>query len=215
MDRSSRVRRLITKTQSQSPIMRAHWFVNALLPPFYYNFLRIGTKAKDFENLIFTDEKLAKKARGQDKAVVVQSLVARNNRTLTRSPTFTNGYYWVSHDSLTSVDDRQYVQNILDEKFDATEDIGSLPNGLQAYFLTDGQGNTLDSANPDIAIDNESIDRIVRNGRSCIICHAVGIKSINDEVRSLTKKLQNREQVKLLIADKNDAIELMTYLARI
>jgi hypothetical protein len=196
---------LMDLAYSTSPIVRADWFIaNASLPPAYYDFLRVGKKKADYEKLIFSNEVLAKEARGQDKAVVVTSIVARNNRTLIRSPTFTNGYYWVSHDTLNSVDERQYVQNILDEQFDATEDIGSLPNGLQAYFLADKAGNRLDKADPDFAIDNTAIDRVVRNGRSCIICHAVGIRSIDDEVRNLTKKLQNKAQVALLIARKDD-----------
>lgn len=200
---------LIKATNSEFPVMRADWFiVNATLPPAYHEFLKLGDDIKDFERLIFTDTKLAEKARSQIKGVVVTSIVARNNRTLLRSPTFTNGYYWQSHDSLSSVDDRQYVQNILNEKFDATEDIGTLPNGLQAYFLTDGKGKRLDFANPDIAIDNTAVDRIVRTGRSCMICHSEGIKYIDDEIRTLTKKLQNKEAIKLLITNKDDAYRI-------
>jgi hypothetical protein len=196
---------LIRHTQAEAPILRADWFVaNVTVPPAYYDFLRLGNDIKDFDKLVFADEKKAEEARQQDKAVVVTSIVARNNRTLIRSPTFTSGYRWASHDSLNSVDDRQYVRNLLDEKFDATEDIGTLPNGLQAYFLTDGKGKRLDVANPDIAIDNTAVDRLVRTGRSCIICHAAGIIPIDDEVRALTKKLQNRESIKLLAVKHKD-----------
>lgn len=194
------------ETHAVSPILRADWFLaNAMLPPAYYDFLRLGKNIKDFENLLFANQELAQKARSQDKGIVVLSSVTRNNRTLLRSPTFTGGYYWISHDSLSSVEERQYVQNILNEKFDATEDIGSLPNGLQAYFLTDGVGARLDFANPDVAIDNGSIDRVVRNGRSCIVCHSDGIRPINDEIRALTKKLLDPNEIKLLITKKEDA----------
>ena len=200
---------LIHNTQSESPILRADWFiVNSTLAPAYYNFLGLGDNIKDFQKLVFADEKLAEQARSKDKAVVISSIVARNNRTLNRSPTFTGGYYWQSHDSLKSVDDRQYIQNLLNEKYDATEDIATLPNGLQAYFLTDGEGKRLDFANPDIAIDNTAHDRLVRTARSCIICHASGILPIADEVRTLTKKLQNQEQIKLLVTDKKDAFKI-------
>lgn len=193
-------------TCSKFPMFRIDWFIsNVILAPSYYDLLGIGQNSKDFAKLIFADEDLAKKAKSQDKAVVVASIVARNNRTLTRSPTFTGGYYWVSHDSLTSVNDRDYVKNLLDEKFDATEDIASLPNGLQVYFLTDGNGNRIDFANPDIAVDHTAVDKIVRTGRSCIICHADGIRPINDEVRLLTKKLQDPKQIRLLISREADA----------
>jgi hypothetical protein len=197
---------LSTMAQSEAPIVRADWFiVNATLPPAYYDFLGLGKKLKDFENLVFTNEELAKKARSQDKAVVIQSIVARNNRTMIRSPTFTNGYYWSTHDSKKSVDDRRYMQNFLDEKFDATEDIGTLPNGLQAYFLTDGAGNRLDEADLNIAIDNSNVDRVVRSGRSCITCHGEGIKPIADEIRTLNTKLKNFESIRLLIPNEKDA----------
>lgn len=200
---------LAKQTESNFPIFRADWFIsNASIPPAYYDFLKLGNNTKDFENLVFADDKLATKARSQDKAVVVTSMVARNNRTLTRSPTFTGGYYWISHDTLKSVDDRNYMHFLLDENFDATEDIATLSNGLQAYFLTDGKGNRLDFANPDIAIDNISSDRLVRTGRSCMICHAEGIRPLQDEVRALTKRLQNREQVQLLITRKEDAYRI-------
>ncbi len=200
---------LIKWTQSESPMLRADWFIaNVSLPPAYYDFLRLGKNQKDFENLIFADQEKAAKARSQDKGIVVTSIVARNNRTLLRSPTFTNGYYWLSHDSKTSVDDRQYIQNILNEKFDATEDIGSLPNGLQAYFLTNGAGERIDVADPDIAIDNTAVDRLVRSGRSCMVCHSDGIRPIDDEIRSLTKKLQNKNEVKLLVVKKEDAYKI-------
>lgn len=202
------IENLVKLTNSVGPIVRADWFITyALLPPIYYDFLRLGTDRADFQKLVFTDEKLAEKAKSQYKGVMIQSMVARNNRTLLRSPTFTNGYYWVSHDALKSVDDRKYIQNFLDEKFDATEEIGTLPNGLQAYFVTaliNGKFVRQDFANPDVAIDHTAVDRVVRTGRSCIICHAEGIKPIEDEVRTLTKKLLDKEQVKLLVAKEND-----------
>lgn len=200
---------LMKYTQSNSPIMRADWFItNASVPPAYYNFLKLDKTVKSFENLIFANETLAKKAKSQHKAVVVTSMVTRNNRTLTRSPTFTGGYYWKSHDSLKSTGTRKYLQNILREKFDATEDIGTLPNGLQAYFLTNGQGERLDKADPDIAIDNIAHDRVVRSGRSCIICHAEGIRPLQDEVRTLNKQFQNRDTVRLLITEEKDAYKV-------
>jgi hypothetical protein len=196
-------------TCSHFPIFRADWFIaNVIVPPAYYDFLRLGNKAADFDKLIFADEELARKARSQDKAVVIASIVARNNRTLNRSPTFTSGYVWKSHDSLKSVDNRDYVKFILDENFDATEDIGSLPNGLQAYFLTDGKGNRLDVANPDIAIDFTAADKLVRTGRSCMICHSDGIRPISDEIRTLTRTLQNPKQVQLLVSRKEDAYRI-------
>jgi hypothetical protein len=203
------IAQLTAATNSEVPILRADWFVvNATLPPAYYNFLELGNKEADFQKLVFADVKLAEKARSQFKAVAVTSVVARNNRTLTRSPTFTDGYYWESHDSLKSIDDRNYLLNFLNEKFDAKEIIGTLPNGLQAYFVTDGAGNRVDFADPNVATDYTSVDRIVRTGRSCMICHSEGIKPIEDNVRLLNRKLQNLESIKLLITDEKQAYQV-------
>lgn len=196
---------LCAGTRSDFPMFRADWFiVNATVEPAYHLFLGFGDNIKDFENLVFANEDLAKKAKSQMKGVVVKSSVARNNRTLTRSPTFTGGYYWISHDTLKSIDDRNYVQNILDEKFDATEVIATLPNGLQAYFVGDDKGKRLDKADNEIATDHMLADKIVRNGRSCIYCHAPGINPIQDEVRTLNTKLQNRSSVELRILKEKD-----------
>ena len=67
-----------------------------------------------------------------------------------------------------------------------------MPNRLQAYFLTDGKGNRIDAANTDIAIDLTAVDKVVRSGRSCMICHADGIRPINDN-RIFNVKLQENK----------------------
>ncbi len=203
------IAQLIQLTNSEVPILRADWFIiNATLPPAYYNFLRLGNKEADFENLVFANRELAEKAKSQHKAVVVQSMIARNNRTLLRSPTFTNGYIWASRDVLNSINAKNFLINFLDEKFDASEIIGTLPNGLQAYFVSDGNGNRLDFANPDVAVDNTAVDRIVRTGRSCMVCHSEGIKPIEDNIRLLNRKLSNLESVKLLVTDEEQAYKV-------
>lgn len=200
---------LVRHTGTDFPIFRADWFiVNASVPPAYYNLLNVGKKLADFEKLIFADEALAAKARSQTKGVAVTSSVARNNRTLTRSPTFTGGYYWISHDTLKSTDDRDYVRIILDEKFDVAEVIASLPNGLQAYYLADAQGNRQDAAPTDVAIDSTSYDKTVRNGRSCMICHNTGIHPIDDEIRRLTEKLTDADKVSLFTTIKEEQYRL-------
>lgn len=178
------------ESHTEFPVFRADWFIaNVVVPPAYYNFLAVGDTLKDFEALVFANTAQSEKARSQVKAVVVKSSVARNNRTLTRSSTLNApyNYYWRSHDTLASRGDRDYPKNPLDEKFDATEDIATLPNGLQAYFLSNQEGKRQDAAPTDIAIDSTAVDKTVRPGRSCMICHAEGIRPINDYIRLTTK----------------------------
>jgi len=59
-----------------------------------------------------------------------------------------------------------------------------LPNGLQAYFLANGQGQRLDAAPIEIVSDrHQPEDPVIRNGRSCMVCHYDGTRSFKDEVR--------------------------------
>lgn len=192
-------------TKSEFPVLRADWFTtNAIQPPAYYKFFKLGNNLKDFEKLVGANLDESLRLRGADKAMVVTSSVARNNRTITRSGTLNGGYIWITNDSLKSVDDRQYAVNLLNAKFDATEVLATLPNRLYVWFLTDGAGKRVDFANPDVAIDSTAADKIVRCGRSCMICHSDGIRPIEDEVRKITELLTNKAQVRLLVPDKKD-----------
>lgn len=198
---------LTAATKTDHPILRADWFLAmASWAPLYYDFLGLGKTSKDFEALVFADEELARKAHAQVKGVVTFSPVALHNRTLTRTPTLgraVGGYYWESHDTNKSIADRDYINVLLDEKFDATEVIATLRNGLQAYFLTDANGNRLDVAVAGIAQDHETglQDHQVFSGRNCMTCHAKGIRPIDDEVRALADM---RKQLTLLVADGDE-----------
>lgn len=189
------------------PIFRADWFAYfASLAPSYYELtLGVANTEAEFDKIIYADEKTAERARVQTKGVVKFSTVAQKNRTLTRTPTINGtfgGYKWKSHDTLTSVNDRDYMNVLLDEKFDAQEIIANLSNGLQCYFLTDGKGKRLDVAAIDIAADKESRyrDPQVWAARNCIVCHAQGLRDINDRVRGLSQN-----QISLQVVDPKQA----------
>src|SRR5207247_5140073 len=70
-----------------------------------------------------------------------------------------------------------------DFRHDGGEIIFSLPNGLQAYFLSDRQGRRIDKGPTAIVSDPRRPDRAVENGLSCIACHARGILEKTDQVR--------------------------------
>jgi hypothetical protein len=199
-------------TQSESPIVRADWFITyATLAPAYYNFLNLGNKLEDFQKLVFTDLKLAEKARSQDRAVIVMSGISRNNRRLRRSPTFTGGYYWETFDVLNSIKGNKALVNLLDNRQDASEYIGTLPNGLQAYFLANAEGVRQDEAPSNIVVDNTAVDRVVRSARSCIVCHSEGIKTFEDEVRALSKWNPKYDSIQLLITKEQDAYDVKDF----
>jgi hypothetical protein len=177
-------------TQSEFPILEARWFVaNALLPPAYQRLLGVKDLKGFQEQVRFRrrDDDLA--IRG---AVLISSEVAIHNRSLLRTPTVL-GYYWSSLDFNSSVAGADVLANVLGERFDASEIIASGPNGLQQYFLINGQGQPIDFADPNVAIDRSTSweNKLVWCGLSCAICHSKGLKPFQDDVRRLADASKN------------------------
>lgn len=212
-DRGKAMEELIQRTGTQYPILRADWFITyALWAPRYYDLLGLGGNAnlRDFQAKV-------KVRAAADSDVTLAGAVVKppkelrvtlNNRVVLFVPatSFHGAYYWQTNDSRKSTDERQYMNTFLDflktlrgihpsikkVKFaDATEDIGCLLNGLQAYFLSDGDGNRLDVAAIDIARDRESrySDVQVWSARNCITCHTRGLRPMQDAVRTFSKDL--------------------------
>lgn len=171
-----------------SPILRADWFiVNATLPPFYYDLLRLK-KLDDAKELALFDVRAERFT--QTKATVVFSgsdgiarRVARNNRILERVQTVF-GAWWETFDFKTSIKQQNVVHNFLTEKRDGGEIIFTLPNGLQGYFLVDAKDNRVDEVPIDIAVDSLAQDARVRNGRSCIWCHSQGMQPFKSDFKA-------------------------------
>ena len=61
----------------------------------------------------------------------------------------------------------------------------NLPNGLQAYYVTNASGFRLDDAPINIVSNPAASDPTVRNGLSCFGCHTEGMKTFEDEVRAV------------------------------
>lgn len=222
---------VLALTGTDHPILRGDWFVSySLWAPRYYDLLGLGGNAdiKDFQKLLKV--RAAEDADVSRAGIVVRpprsSGVALNNRFIffITSANDYGSYYWQTNDSKTSTDGRQYLNVLIDflkvqrgvtkqgkddkKFFDATEDIGTLRNGLQAYFLTDGAGKRLDKADADIAIDRYSRyqDSQVWSARNCITCHTQGIKSVPEAVRDFSKG-----RIGLLVVD-DDAKKTNTTL---
>lgn len=154
-----------------------------------------------------------------------RSQVSQGNRVIERIPLDDKGgYYWKSFDFNS---DRKQVNAVLNPadvfraplgpqhyglttdprlrfRADGGEIIFSLPNGLQAYMLTDGQGKRLDKAPFDVVQDKRHPRRTILAGVSCMSCHADGLNSlgIKDEVGPLADDVapltRDRETIKML-----------------
>ncbi len=184
---------LASFTKSSIPIIRADWFIYQTAiqkdrKVGYYDLLGLGKKEKDFQNLIAADIGAVKRLRLEQRAIVSSSSVTLNNRTLRRLKTLT-GPYWISEDYSNNVENKNAIRLLDDTKYDATEQYGTLPNGLFTFWLGDSNGNRQDTAPDFIASDSESpsTDRRVHVGLSCIRCHVEGIRPINDVIRKIYK----------------------------
>ena len=91
---------------------------------------------------------------------------------------------------------------------DGGEAIFNLPNGLQGYYLVDASGFRLDEAPINIVSNPAASDPTVRNGLSCIGCHTEGMKTLEDQVRSVIESNPNppynKAQALRLYVEKSD-----------
>lgn len=178
--------------QSQVPLVRLDWFLHEIAVPNdrgtgYYDWLSLGNKEADFQALIGADVKKARELRKEVRAIVARSTVTLNDRAMGRVPTLT-GIYWFTQDFAASTEKKNTLR-VLDPDFDpdASEQYGTLPNGLFAFWLQNGKGERQDTAPDNIASDGQSrgTDRRVRTGLSCVRCHLEGIRPINDWARKV------------------------------
>ena len=191
LDEDSRALQDLTETTV--PFMAADWLVHdASEPPLYYDLLDIPSTLAELEAQLGIDisENIAlnRVARSGFK----KSGVSLNNRLyehhqLEESP----GAFWLSYDfgNVQETEDEMgnpKFPNIFSNPTDFTEDGGeaiyNLPNGLQAYLITDATGGRLDEAPVKIVTDPKQPDKIVRAGISCMSCHDRGLKFKKDEI---------------------------------
>ena len=79
----------------------------------------------------------------------------------------------------------EHLHHPLSFTHDGGEAIFNLPNGLQGYYLANASGFRLDAAPINIVSNPAASDPTVRNGLSCLGCHTEGMKTFEDQVRSV------------------------------
>lgn len=190
-------------TGHTAPIWRADQFIHATGiqadrgKAGYYDWLGLGKKEGDFHALCGVDTVLAKKLQKEMAGVVGRSLVTHNNRSMTRFDAIT-GPFWFTQDYKNSKGLRntlRYINNKTEPpQGDASEQIGTLPNGLHAYWLQNDKGERQDSAPDFIASDSQShnTDRRVHSAMSCVRCHTQGWQPIDEWSREV---FQGRKQL--------------------
>ena len=186
--------RLQTQMKCDIPSVHVDWFIaNASTPPLYHDLLSLPLTDRDLETRLEVDV-----ARNLVNAPGVRvwragfnnSGVSTNNRVVERH-TSRYGAYWKSYDFAGSVGTQNILTNPLSFTHDGGEAIFNLPNGLQGYYLVNASGFRLDDAPINIVSNPAASDPTVRNGISCIGCHTEGMKTFEDEVRSVIESNPN------------------------
>ncbi len=182
------LRRLQTEMKADIPSIHADWFLaTASLPPLYHNLLDLPLTDRELETRLEVDVlRNLLNAPGVRvwRAGTNNSGVSNNNRVIERH-TSRYGAYWKSYDFAGSVGTQNIFTHPLSFTHDGGEVIFNLPNGLQAYYVTNATGFRLDDAPISIVSNPAASDPTVRNGLSCFGCHTEGMKTFEDEVRSV------------------------------
>ena len=180
--------RLQREMKSDIPSVHVDWFVaQASLPPLYHDLLSLPLTDRELETRLEVD--VAQNLLNAPGVRVWRggtnnSGVSTNNRVLERH-TSRYGTYWKSYDFAGSVGTQNIFTHPLSFTHDGGEVIFNLPNGLQGYYLANASGFRLDDAPINIVSNPAASDPTVRNGLSCLGCHTEGMKTFEDQVRSV------------------------------
>ena len=180
--------RLQGEMKADIPSVHVDWFVaQASLPPLYHDLLSLPLTDRELETRLEVDVlRNLQNAPGVRvwRAGTNNSGVSNNNRVIERH-TSRYGAYWKSYDFAGSVGTQNIFTHPLSFTHDGGEVVFNLPNGLQAYYVTNASGFRLDDAPINIVSNPAASDPTVRNGLSCLGCHTEGVKTFEDEVRAV------------------------------
>ena len=186
--------RLQTEMSSNIPSIHIDWFLaTAASPPLYHELLSLPLTDSELETRLGVDvDRNLRDAPGIDvwRAGFNNSGVSNNNRMVERHVS-QHGAYWKSYDFAGSVGTQNIFTHPLSFTHDGGEVIFNLPNGLQGYYLVNASGSRLNEAPINIVSNPAASDPTVRNGISCLGCHTEGMKTFEDQVRSVIESNTN------------------------
>ena len=173
------------------PFVYVDWFLaTASLPPLYHEILDLPETDRELERELGIDvARNLQSAPGVRvwRAGLNDSGVSKNNRVVERHQS-QHGAYWKSYDFAGNVGVQDIFTYPLTFRHDGGEIVFNLPNGLQAYYISDASGIRINEAPTRIVSNPDERDGIVRNGISCIGCHTEGMKTFEDGVREVITK---------------------------
>ena len=208
--------RLQGEMKADIPSVHVDWFVaQASLPPLYHDLLSLPLTDRELETRLEVDViRNLLNAPGVRvwRAGTNNSGVSNNNRVIERHLS-RYGAYWKSYDFAGSVGTQNIFTHPLSFTHDGGEVVFNLPNGLQAYYVTNASGFRLDDAPINIVSNPAASDPTVRNGLSCFGCHTEGMKTFEDEVRAViesnTAPAYDKEQALRLYVEQSEMDALL------
>jgi hypothetical protein len=96
-----------------------------------------------------------------------------------------DGFFWQTFDFAAASSSEALFLEPLTTRADGHEVMFSLPNGLSAYYATDGEGARLSESRH--LVDPAQNNGIVRVTSSCVSCHNAGTVAFTDETRSFVE----------------------------
>ncbi len=190
----TRLTKLRQEMNCEVPYVYVDWFLaTAVLPPLYHDILDLPQTDRELERALEVDVlRNLQNAPGRRvwRAGFNDSGVSNHNRVVERH-TSRYGAYWKSYDFAGSVGTQNIFTHPLSFQQDGGEVVFNLPNGLQAYYISDGAGNRIDVAPTNIVSNPAASDPAVHNGLSCIGCHTEGMKRFEDAVRGVIEQTRN------------------------
>lgn len=201
-EKGDALKQLQNITHSVAPVLRSDWFAfTSSRAPLYNTLLDLPDTLGGVEKMLGIDAN-----RNIDKGDVIraaftdgQSGVSDHNRLIERHDLPRGGYYWKSYDFGGSDGERSLLQNPFGPKgvhnlpdgatpfvHDGGEVFWQLANGLQAYYLSDGEDKFIPSGPTFVVRDHTRPPGLgieVINAASCMSCHADGIIFKRDELR--------------------------------
>ena len=186
--------------------LRGDWFIsNASKPPLYHEILELPANLFELNAYLGIDIGKNIEEFYAKRAAFTESGPSENNR-LIEYHQMRFGDYWISYDFIASTGKKNLMQfplgpdapvgvNEIDGlavnsfEHDGGEVIFNLPNGLQAYYVTDSFGTRIDVAPVEVVSHPERPGRQVTNGISCMTCHSKGIIPQEDQVWPQITKL--------------------------
>jgi hypothetical protein len=174
---------LYDRLDTEAPYLRGDWFIaTATLSPLYERLVDLPANLNELEQDLNFD--IDQNVLNNDVIRVAFNLsgVSLQERMIERHDLGQGDYFWWSYDfadrlETSRVTERPIGPARLFPQFENTfaeaggEAIFSLPNDMQAYFLTDNQGNFLTEAPIQIVADQRRKKGAVLNALSCFNCH--------------------------------------------